>query len=543
MTTTRPSEQVAAPADSGSPFARVFDISPVPLAISTIAEGRFLAVNDSWLALFGYRREEVLGRTSQALGMLVHPAGRDEAVQRMRAEGVLRNLEARLRTRSGEVLHVILSAVPDPAGETWLTAHVDISDRKHVEAERDRLLESATAARTLAETALERLHAIQSITDSALVHLSLDAMLQELLVRLRRALQTDHALVLLLDEQRKTLSPRARSGEYHERIASLRIPLGEGVSGRVAQTGRPVIVDDLSRVDFVSGIEGVSQRDVLDRVQSSMAAPLQVEGKIIGVVSVSSARRRTFTSEELELLLLVADRAAPAVERGRLMETVKGAHEGLEALSRRLVEVQEAERAAVARELHDEVGQLLTGLNLMVDAGDLESETRRTEFKRVVGELIARVRDLSVSLRPPMLDTLGLLPALLWQIDRFETQSRIHVVFHHANLDRRFPSEVEMAAFRIVQEALTNVARHAAVERVGVDVIAEATRLRVRIDDEGRGFDVEAALAGPSSGLAGMRERARLLRGRLTIDSAPGTGSRLSLSLPLPRRAAARARE
>jgi signal transduction histidine kinase len=132
-----------------------------------------------------------------------------------------------------------------------------------------------------------------------------------------------------------------------------------------------------------------------------------------------------------------------------------------------------------------------------------------------------------------MLDDLGLLPALLWKIHRFETQSRIQVAFQHTNLDRRFASDVETAAFRIVQEALTNVARHASVDRAEVDVTAEARRLLARIEDRGRGFDVDAALAGPSSGLAGMRERARLLGGHLTIQSG-ASGTRLLLVLPLP---------
>jgi signal transduction histidine kinase len=293
-----------------------------------------------------------------------------------------------------------------------------------------------------------------------------------------------------------------------------------------------MIVDDLSTVDL-SGMEGFPAREILAFSQSMMAAPLQLEGKVIGVVAMGSAHHRRYTKEELDLLLLVADRAAPAVERARLMETVHTAHDRLAALSRRLVEVQEAERAEIARELHDEVGQLLTGLSFMVEAGDLETESRRGEIKRIANELIARVRDLSVSLRPPMLDTLGLLPALLWQIERFESQSRIRVTFRHANLDRRFPSAVETAAFRIVQEALTNVARHASVEGADVEVTAEATRLRVQIEDRGRGFDVDSALAGPSSGLAGMRERARLLGGRLTMDSAVGSGTRLRLVLPL----------
>jgi PAS domain S-box-containing protein len=525
----------AALAESEARFATVFHASPVALAMSTITEGRIIDVNERWLELFGYRRDEVIGLTNRELDIMADPEARGPVVQRARDEGVVRDLEMQVRRKSGEVRDLIVSAVRVDRGtedESWLSAQVDITDRKRAEAERDRLLESATAARGQAEAALERLRAIQSITDSAVVHLTLDAMLQELLARLRRTLDAEYAIVLLVDEEHQTLYPRAVDGHIHESIALLRIPLGKGVSGRVAQTGQPLILDDLSTID-VSGIEGIPPRDVLSVAQSMMAAPLKIEGKVIGVVSVGSARRRRFTREELELLLLVADRAAPAVERARLMETVHTAHDRLEALSRRLVQVQETERAEIARELHDEVGQLLTGLSLMVEAGDSDAESRRGEVKKVVNELIARVRDLSVSLRPPMLDALGLLPALLWQIERFETQSRIRVAFHHANLDRRFPSEVETAAFRIVQEALTNVARHASVERVEVEVTAEATRLRARNEDRGRGFDVGAALAGPSSGLAGMRERARLLGGRLTMDSTPGSGTRLRLVLPL----------
>ena len=421
-----------------------------------------------------------------------------------------------------------------PARGRATHAHVDITGRKRAEAECDRLLGIATAARAQAEAALDRLRAIQSITDSAVVHSTLDAMLQQLLARLRRVLQADYSTVLLLDEAGQMLYPRVTDGAIHERMAQLRVPLGKGVSGRAAQTGQPVMVDDLSTSDFLSGIDGVSPAELLARVRSAMAAPLQIEGKVIGVVVVGCAHPRRFTSDDLELLLLVAGRAAPAVERARLMETVHSAHDRLEALSRRLVQVQEAERAEIARELHDEVGQLLTGLGLMVDASDLSAESRRDEIRRGVNEIIARVRDLSVSLRPPMLDTLGLLPALLWQIERFEAQSRIQVTFRHANLRRRFSSEVETAAFRIVQEALTNAARHASVARVEVEVTAEATRLLVHIEDRGRGFDVDAALAGPSSGLAGMRERARLLGGRLTMESAAGSGTRLRLVLPLP---------
>jgi two-component system sensor histidine kinase UhpB len=213
-----------------------------------------------------------------------------------------------------------------------------------------------------------------------------------------------------------------------------------------------------------------------------------------------------------------------------------------EALLRRLVQLQEEERRSISRELHDEVGQLLTGLRLMIERSDTAGAAdRREEMIRVVNELIARVRDLSMDLRPPMLDELGVLPTLLWQIERFEKQAGLAVDFRHSNLNRRFPPEVELTAVRVVQEALTNVARHAGVTSVRVEVWANEQTLGVQIEDEGRGFDVEASLRGHSSGLSGIRERCRLLRGSLRIESISGTGTRLLVELPLDRHAGAEA--
>jgi signal transduction histidine kinase len=207
--------------------------------------------------------------------------------------------------------------------------------------------------------------------------------------------------------------------------------------------------------------------------------------------------------------------------------------ERLAALSQRAVDLQESDRREIGRELHDQIGQLLTGLRLMIEAPRAGGSG---EILSVIDELIDRVRDLSMNLRPPMLDELGLLPALLCQIERFEAQTGIQVDFHPSDLDRRFGPQVEITAFRIVQEALTNVARHAGVMKVKVEVCADSKTLAARIDDDGRGFSVDGALARYSGGLAGMRERCRLLGGRLTIESTPGTGTRLSLQLPLAAR-------
>jgi PAS domain S-box-containing protein len=206
----------------------------------------------------------------------------------------------------------------------------------------------------------------------------------------------------------------------------------------------------------------------------------------------------------------------------------------LKVLSRRLMEVQEGERRSIALELHDEIGQALTGLKLSLEMGArLPGEqvgACLAQSLAQVNELMARARRLSLDLRPGMLDDLGLLPALLWHIEHYTAQTHVRVIFKHSGLEGvRFAPEVETAAYRIVQEALTNVARHARVNEVAVRVWSDSRTLALQVEDRGAGFDPEAALAASgTSGLAGMRERAMLLGGQLTIESRPGAGTRLT---------------
>ena len=145
------------------------------------------------------------------------------------------------------------------------------------------------------------------------------------------------------------------------------------------------------------------------------------------------------------------------------------------------------------------------------------------------------MRSLSLDLRPALLDDMGLLPALLWHFERFTTRTQVHVAFTHDGLSERpCPPAVETAAYRIIQEALTNVARHAHVPLVQVKAWIEAGHLFVRIDDQGDGFDPEEVTEpGVSNGLLGMQERASLLGGRVTVEATPGTGTEVLVELPL----------
>jgi PAS domain S-box-containing protein len=211
----------------------------------------------------------------------------------------------------------------------------------------------------------------------------------------------------------------------------------------------------------------------------------------------------------------------------------------LEELSRRLVQVQEIERRSIARELHDEVGQTLTALSIHLElasrTGSEELVQRLAETQRLVDDLTDRVRRMSLDLRPPMLDDLGLLPALLWYFERIAQQYRLQVAFEHHGIERRFDADVETAIFRIVQEALTNVARHAQVQIASVRLWADTAAISAQIEDKGQGFDPDLVLGrNITNGLRGMQERVRLLAGKLVIEAQPGGGVCLTALLPLP---------
>ncbi len=238
-------------------------------------------------------------------------------------------------------------------------------------------------------------------------------------------------------------------------------------------------------------------------VRDGPAGPLQIQGVLLDVSEAEEARTEQ--------------------QRAR-------------AVSAHFVEVQEQERRKIARELHDEVGQSLTCLNFLLQSvrecpGERHGVAQ--EARSLVAELMQKVRDLSLELRPSMLDDLGLLPTLFWMFERFTKQTQVNVRFEHRGLDERFHAEMETAAYRIVQEALTNVARHSGVGVVDVHAVCDGAVLGLQIEDAGQGFDPNGCRASRASGLAGMRERVALLGGEMLIDSVPARGTHITVRLPL----------
>jgi PAS domain S-box-containing protein len=282
-------------------------------------------------------------------------------------------------------------------------------------------------------------------------------------------------------------------------------------------------------------------------IKAVICVPILKAGELVATLAVTRAEPRVWMANEIALLGEAAERTWAAVERARvevalreseasLQKRVTEATAELRALSRRLLTVHEEERRHLARELHDEVGQMLTGLQIQLRVAERTVPQPETgalaEAAHIVRELTAHVSDLSGNLRPSALDTLGLLPALIWHVERYHTQTEIQVELRHDGVDRRFPPAFETAAYRVIQEALTNIARHSGATRATVQLLADPDLLTIVIRDNGKGFNPERS--GHSGGLLGMRERIELLDGRFSIDASRGSGTVITAELPIP---------
>jgi signal transduction histidine kinase len=205
-------------------------------------------------------------------------------------------------------------------------------------------------------------------------------------------------------------------------------------------------------------------------------------------------------------------------------------------LSLRLINAQERERRKVGRDLHDRVGGSLTLLKLAAHKARQAPAEKvgeaLAEIENISDEIYEEVRTLSYALRPDMLDDLGLVEMLLAHFEQYTDRCGIRVDFQHSGLENRLPPEIEITVFRIIQEALMNVARHAKAGEVTVRLACRGGALHLEIEDDGCGFD-PAGIDQPSSGISDMQDRAYLVGGVVTVDSSPGAGTCVSCDLPL----------
>jgi len=343
----------------------------------------------------------------------------------------------------------------------------------------------------------------------------------------------------LFEQSQREIAERERVEKESNRRGQ-RLAMGQGIVGWVAQRGEPALVTDISNDPRV--FRGFDQEGDFT-TRSLLCVPLRSKGQVIGVLEACNKINGLFTQKDMWLLSSLAAPAVTAIENARLFEQVRAGREQLQALSHRLVDVQEATLSRVARELHDETGQALSALLLSLSLLEHDADdpvaviTRVNELEGLVDRTLENLHRLSMNLRPASLDHLGLIPALEHYVELFGSQHGLAVQFEAVGLgNERLPPEVETAFYRIVQEALTNVARHAQATHLDVLLERRGDQFVTIIEDNGVGFDTEAATKSGRLGLFGMRERAEMLGGTLTIESYAGAGTTVLVEIPSVRR-------
>jgi signal transduction histidine kinase len=392
-----------------------------------------------------------------------------------------------------------------------------------------RLFERETQARKLADV-------LHTASTALAQSLDLDVVARTSLEHLALLVPYDRADVALL--------------ESHDRL-NIRASISSGTNGMVRQT--PVIpferddfplIKTLLKEQTCQLIADTAQDagwcpfGVEEHARSWLGVPLTTGGKTIGFFSLEKAEPGFFREEHVRLAQTLAAQTAVTIQKAWLFEQVRTGSERLQSLSRRLVEIQETERNYIARELHDEAGQALAALSVDLRVLEQNSHCPEVILDRVakmdasLQSTIKNLHRVAMALRPAALDHVGLEAALRQHAEEVAERHGLALQFDFSGLVNPLPNNVETILYRIVQEALTNIVRHAQATQVDVLLKKRGERVVVIVEDDGVGFDPYEALRGERLGLLGMRERAEMLNGQLTIESAPGKGTTIVVEIP-----------
>jgi PAS domain S-box-containing protein len=500
-------------------------------------EGIHVEVNQKAADLLGYTREELVG---MEIEKVVHPAEYSNAQNKLQLllAGIEPPLYERLfQKKDGTVVpvEINISLVRDLQGNPkYLQSIVrDITSRKTVERNLKRL---ANHRQRLLELSLEML-----------IDHNLDQVMMKFLSSLEELLALDAGFIAWADETTSSLKPAFFIGQ--EKIVKFlkgqTFPLGKGgIMDIVYQSGKAEMVNDAQNDPRV--VHPGGQRAAYEH---AIAVPLMVSGNRFGVLSVIRVHNKPFDQDEYELVQVFVALSSILIQNARLYSEIEGQFKqiqnhqnALRALAARLEQVREQERRLLATELHDRVGQMLSGIkiNLQIISRQLPDQTidavyqRIDDSKKLLEETTILVRNVMADLRPPMLDDYGLVSALNWYAQDFSKRTGIEVRVKGTELNPRLPEKVEIILFRIVQEALHNTAKYAQASQVKINLESSANQASLILMDNGKGFDfaeVFSVETRPHWGLLGMQERATSIGGKLTIDSKPGSGTRIAVEI------------
>ena len=280
----------------------------------------------------------------------------------------------------------------------------------------------------------------------------------------------------------------------------------------------------------------------MQRAQLVTAKGMSGSIDVVYLAQRPDEREGPFLLEERLLIDSLADSVSSFLTRREAEESLRSAHAQLQTLSRQLMQVQERERKQLAHDLHDEIGQAVTAIKMNLQTMQRVADTSAVQETlndslMILDKILQRVRDLSLDLRPSLLDDLGLVPAVRWYVERQAQRAGLVAEVEFGNVPQDLESDMAVACFRIVQESITNVLRHAKATTIHVDLRQTDQWLDLCIKDDGIGFSGRERLAQaanrPSLGLLGMQERTQALGGTITIESLPGRGTEVRVRIPL----------
>jgi len=386
----------------------------------------------------------------------------------------------------------------------------------------------------------KRLATLNAVSNMLSRSFELEEVLHSALNMVVEVMEVEVALIFFLAEETGELRLIAYEGVSDKFAQGVdRMKLGEGFNGRVAVTGQPLIVENAS-LDPRLSREVVRQ----EKIEALLTVPLKATGSIIGTLCVANRRPRQFLAEEIELLSTIGGQIGITMENARFYREQQRMQENLRFYLQQVTRAQEEERKRIARELHDETTQSLVAISHQLENFASNSKHLSADDIELLNNLrqqaksaLEGIRHFSGELRLPVLDDLGLLPALEWLTDNLKEKYGIKIELKVIGSQRRPAPEAEILIFRIVQEATNNAGRHAEASLVEVTVEFDEDKIVATVRDDGKGFELPRTLGELSRvgklGLAGAEERARLLGGSLTVQSKPGKGTTVVLNAPV----------
>jgi len=383
---------------------------------------------------------------------------------------------------------------------------------------------------------LKTLMPLFEVSSALMSEVKLDRLFSLIVDVVKRETKADRVSLMLLDESAQELAIKAAVGLPAEIVKTARSNLGQGIAGSVAQSGEALLLN---------GPVGPAGQDKEQAVASALCVPLKVKGKVIGVLNSSNVTEEgSFTKSHLDMMTILAGQAAIAIENARLFEEVEAKQATLEQLLGELLRAQEEERERISTEIHDSVAQLMVSASYHTQSScALLSQSKfdqaRDEAERatkIIGTCVKELRGIVTDLYPPALSELGLLGALQENVEYFRRETGVASRVLSTTLPQQLSPVQEMVIYRVVQEALNNVRKHAQATDAEISLDANAGEITVQIRDNGKGFDA-AGMSGTRQqsgrvGLLTMRSRAQMLGGNLKIEARPGGGTTVTLTIP-----------